>query len=342
MITEPTVVVLGAGVSNDLGLPLGTELQARVTSAFTDTGTALSPYYTAAIKNLLGDRQSTSDNLIHKAKAHCRALKHAASIDNYLDQVRSEVDFVNAAKMMIGYQIANGENNCSIAGIDRPADIVDAAVQSDYFLNDFLNLVVRGHQIENIEASLRNITFVVFNYDRCLERVLFAWLSLRFGNNATDLYRAIRIIHVYGSLGNYPDEETNFFRKDSAGPMLNPHLEMPKFAGRIKIFTEQEESNLAHDIATAVRSSTCLIFLGFGFEEQNMRFFRCKDSYSKHVFATTMGKGKANEAAIEESLIELVNLEANVHMVSGKAKALFSTFHHAIGRAIGSTPRIYP
>jgi hypothetical protein len=80
------------------------------------------------------------------------------------------------------------------------------------------------------------------------------------------------------------------------------------------------------------------MFLGFGFEEQNMRFFRSLDPYEKRIFCTTMGKGKQNELAIEENLREMMKVEGAIAMVDGKAKELFLTYYHPIGRAVGSLP----
>jgi hypothetical protein len=275
-----------------------------------------------------------------RAGTYAAGLRHAASVDNFLDQVRSDVDFVSVCKMAIGYEIAKAEQGSAISGNLRDSKLIDVAASRGYFLLDLLNFVVRGHQEDNVGESLSRLTFVIFNYDRCLERVLLSWLHMRFPSSAEDLYKLVKIIHVYGSLGAYGGSHgTEFFDRDpSYGVMQNPHLTMPDFAYKIKVFTEQEDSNVASEIGQAMHFARAVMFLGFGFEEQNMRFFRSLDPYEKRIFCTTMGKGKQNELAIEENLREMMKVEGAIAMVDGKAKELFLTYYHPIGRAVGSLP----
>lgn len=339
MITQPTVVVLGAGASNDLGLPLGPQLQQQVVSLVSDQSDEFHSYFRSGVVRLFGGDQSRANGVVRRAIDYARGLRHAASVDNFLDQVKSDVDFVAAAKMAVGWQIARAESQCTIAELHHDADILDAAVSAKYFLNEFLNLLVRGHQEDNIERSLENVTFVVFNYDRCLERILLAWFETRFPGKALALYRSVKILHVYGCLGPYDKHAgSEFFRGKTSNAMLNPHLTMPEFSGRIKVFTEQEDSDVAEKISHAIHFSRAILFLGFGFEEQNLRFFRAPQSYTKKIFATTMGKGKPNEAAIEQNLRDTMTVEGEVFTVSDKSIHLFWTYYHSVGRAVGSLP----
>ena len=342
MITKPTVVVVvvGAGASFDLGLPLGSVLQQKVVAAVANSSSEAFRYFRAAAHNLFDKDGSRADAALARAQRHVSGLRHAASVDNYLDQVRSDTDFVSICKMAIGYEIAKAESGSVIARQTSYDRVIDSASDAEYFLLDLLNLAVRGHQEENLEESLVNLTFIIFNYDRCVEKVLLSWLQMRFSNSAPHLFSQVKFVHVYGSLGPYGQiEGSEFFDSESShGAVQNPHLTIPDFASRIKIFTEQEDSEVAEKIRNAIHFSQAILFLGFGFEEQNMRFFRSPQSYAKRIFCTTVGKGRQNELAISKSLMEMMGVDDDIGMIGGKAKRLFSEFYHPIGRAVGSLP----
>lgn len=334
MITKKTVIVVGAGVSNDLGLPLGPKLKSEVAEVLSGRPSAFSNHFRVAVGNLFKDDQQRAESAIARAKELSVPMTTAASVDNFLDQHKTEQDFVSVAKMAIAYQIALAEQKCEIRGRLSAQQIIQAS-EKKHFLLDLLNIMVRGHQFETLKPSLDNLTFIIFNYDRCVERILLSWLEMRFGTDAAQLVNPTNFIHVYGSLGDYfANEHVNIFEYEGKFAFQNPHLELPKFVSRIKVFTEQEDSDVSQSIGNAIHQAETVFFLGFGFEEQNMRFFS-KQAVPKSVFATLMGQEKPNAEFLTLDLKNRFQTHV-VGTVDGKAKQLFKEHYFPITRAVGS------
>ncbi len=118
----------------------------------------------------------------------------------------------------------------------------------------------------------------------------------------------------------------------------NPHLELGKYVEKIKIFTEQEDSKIYQDIQDALGAAQAIVFLGFGFEEQNMRFFQGHSlGYDKSVFATVMGLSDVNKKHVEDELGDLFSPNARrVYTFDGKSKALIEEFYRPLTKAVGS------
>lgn len=335
MIKNRTTFIVGAGASHDLGLPVGKQLQTIVHRLLTEGNTEDYQYIWQSVRLALGNDSNRYESILRRAPEFLVRMLSAASIDNFLDQHKDESDLVTTLKCAIVYAIAKHEMSSKI-GLGRKN--LDEIVRSnfDYFLFDLLNLVVRGHQIDNIAQSLENLSFITFNYDRCIERYIEQWLVYRFGPNAAQLARSVNVLHVYGSIDSYFESEfeSPFLRKGEI-PYSNPIAVIPHLAARIKLFTEQEDTEIPARIASIVRSSQVLCFLGFGFEEQNMRFFT--EGFRHHdVFATAFGLGKANTDFLNRRLTRFSSTKKSVYVINGKCKELFSEFYMPLAHAIGT------
>jgi hypothetical protein len=288
-----------------------------------------------SVRLALGNDNNRYEDMFRRAPEFLVRMLSAASIDNFLDQHKDELDLVITLKCGIVYAIAKHEMSSKIGmGRQNLDEIVRS--NSNYFLFDLMNFVVRGHQVNNITQSLENLTFITFNYDRCIERYLEQWLVYRFGTSAAQLARSVNILHVYGSIDNYFESEfeSPFLRKGET-PYSNPIAIVPQLATRIKLFTEQEDTAIPGRIASIVRSSQVLCFLGFGFEEQNMRFFT--EGFRHHdVFATAFGLGKANTEFLTKRLTQFSITKKSVYVVNGKCKELFSEFYMPLAHAVGT------
>jgi SIR2-like domain len=335
LIKNRTTLIVGAGASNDLGLPVGSQLQTIVHRLLTESNTADYQHIWQSIRIALGNDSNRYEDILRRAPEFLVRMLSAASIDNFLDQHKDEFDLVTSLKCAIVYAIAKHEMSSKI-GLGRQN--LDEIVRSNshYFLFDLMNFVVRGHQVDNIVQSLQNLSVITFNYDRCIERYIEQWLVYRFGPNAAELARSVSVLHVYGSIDSYFESEfeSPFLRKGEI-PYANPIAVVPHLASRIKLFTEQEDTEIPTKIASTVRSSQVLCFLGFGFEEQNMRFFT--EGFRHHdVFATAFGFGKANTDFLTKRLMRFSSTKKSVHVINGKCKEVFSEFYMPLAHAIGT------
>ena len=102
------------------------------------------------------------------------------------------------------------------------------------------------------------------------------------------------------------------------------------------MFTEQEDSEVSEAIDASIDEAQTVLFLGFGFEEQNMRFFS-RGGDSKKVFATLYGQKPQNRDFLIDDLgIRFSKIDKSVFHVDGKASDLFSDCYHPLTRAVGS------
>lgn len=335
MIRKKTVVVVAAGASNDLNLPLGKGLQERVSGLLAETGDIWRYLNSASLEYFGPTEKDRAQSVAERARQQRLQILQSSSIDNFLNQFKNDPDLVSFLKMVIAYALAEAEQKSLISGRKPDTDIITNT--SDYFLHDFMNIVVRGHQKDNIEESLANLTFVIFNYDRCVERYLELWMKFRFGVDFDWHGGVTKFIHVYGSLGDYYDRATfNPFEYDGNFAFQNPHQELPRYVDRIKTFTEEAASEVRNEIETSIDEAETVIFLGFGFEEQNMKYFDGKWS-NKRVFATVFGMSPQNGAFIGEALTKrFSNIGRLVYTVDGKSRKLITDLYHPLTAAVGS------
>ena len=71
-------------------------------------------------------------------------------------------------------------------------------------------MLVRGVPKENVSQIFDNVSFIVFNYDRCIEHFLLFVLQNAYGISDREagkiLVEKLRIIHPYGVVGDICQE----------------------------------------------------------------------------------------------------------------------------------------
>ncbi len=338
MINRKTCIVVGAGASADVGFPLGVKLKAEVAEILSGRDPSTKDWFLGCVALQNGNQRRAAEDVLARCARYRDQIIGAASVDNFLDQRRNDQEMVLAAKAAIYFAISRAEQSCVIGRKLRGQAIQSAA--PDYFINPLMNFVSRGHTREDILESLRNLTFVTFNYDRAIERSVVIWLKENFHIDSSETLKFLDVKHVYGSLGTYdPLEAGNYFDFQGQFPMSNPHIEIAKFAGRISLFTEQTNAKIRSEIIDALRGAKTVFYLGFGFEEQNTRLLKCGSNSA--IFATTYGMGAANSDSVQRIIgvnhgIIKPNIENFITLFDGKAKALFQEHYFDIASAIGS------
>lgn len=334
MIKNRTLIVVGAGASRDLGLPLGRDLQALIGELVTSRD-SVSSYFWQGVRLAVGNDGSRFDAAKAAALHYTPRMLSAASIDNFLDQHRNEVDVVTAFKCAIVYCIAEAERNSRLSTIHFKNLPDYFSNNADYFMAHLLNMAIRNHQIDNFHRSLSNLSIITFNYDRCIERYLSLWLEFRFGSDCIDLAKHVRMIHVYGDIGEYNHSADSPFVRNGGLPFQNPHFAVRDLVSGVRLFTEAEGEDTKRVIDDEVARASVIIFLGFGFEEQNMRFFgsRIQD---KRVFATVKGMSFQNIGHIEGRLSLFCSPNVDAVCVDGTAADLFISNYFPITEAIGT------
>lgn len=124
------------------------------------------------------------------------------------------------------------------------------------------------------------ISVICFNYDRCIEFYLAEAISAAYDiayEDAAEIVQSINIIHPYGTLGELPSKGKEVGEGILPfGAPLDHDIEWMKIAAEnIRTYTEQQhDPKMVNSIHEAVGESGILVFLGFGFNNQNLDLLR--------------------------------------------------------------------
>jgi len=155
-----------------------------------------------------------------------------------------------------------------------------------------------------IHTAFDNVTFVNFNYDRCIEHYIY-WSFQRLGLNEAESARivaSLKMIRPYGGLG-------------TSLPAVHGHLafgyhshaDFFELINRIRTYTESavHDSNILED---ALHRAELILILGFGFHAQNLNLLRLDQPREARVIATVKNLDRANLVDITDALIRTLRI----------------------------------
>ncbi len=297
MLTTPTLLVVGAGASADLGFPVGVALRDRIS-------TLLDLKFHGAqfegpdqeFADFLGNWCFAANVKHHElwqaATSVSRSLPLSASIDSYLDSHLKHPLRSACGKLAIARAISVAENNCAlVCNNDREAANFDFRPLSSTWYQRLWSILQTGVTPENPQKAFTNLRIITFNYDRNIERFLqlayaqFLDVPLHV---ALSHVEELGITHVYGSLGRleaHPDTSRSY---RTAGYTI----ELPAAADEILTYTEQVNSETTEHIRQLVWDTQRIVFLGFSFGAANMNLLAEAvggREVQRQVYATTYG-----------------------------------------------------
>ena len=258
MITKPTVLILGAGASAHCGYPLGSELVSRLCRLRGSSELDHIPEgWTREVAETFLTRLSRSGHY---------------SIDAFLGKQNTGAPL---GKFLITQEMKKHED---INNLFPPHN-------SGWYQYLFNALI--GDDGPQFEKSLLSI--VTFNYDRSLEAYLHVALQNRFllsEADAEQILRQLPIIHVHGTLGDYPQV--------SYSPQCSP-AELVSISSKIQIIYEIQDrdgdfcNEMFQKSHHLLQDAERIYFLGFGFHPENLRRFRFfnKDSTRNKILRCT-------------------------------------------------------
>jgi len=217
MFKTKTLIVLGAGASQEVGMPTGKQLRAHIASMLDS-------------RFEYGLRQISGDDLIYEAiRRHAasgeslaadpnryreagirisEAMPQAISIDNFIESHSGDKLIELCGKLGIAQAILNAESNSRLwfnepNGVTKPNY---SMIESTWFTS-FMQLLTESCRRDDLKKRLESITFINFNYDRCLEHFLYHGLQTYYSlptTVAAELVSGVHIYHPYGSVGLLP------------------------------------------------------------------------------------------------------------------------------------------
>lgn len=276
MITLPTVFVLGAGTSWPYRFPVGTQLTENICA---DILSSNSPVDSADFRRAkIGDAGHFID-LANKLRA-----SGGISIDEWLAR---NSHFREAGKICIARAISGAE------GTER-----SQALEGDDWIGEIWRhyIVPQCEKIEDLKGNA--VVFVTFNYDRSLEHYLYQLIRNTFTSaseeEAIKAARHFKIVHVHGRVGCLPWQEmpAEVLRREFQGD--NGWGNAKECAKSIYIISELEPLTDEYISARkALHTAKRIVFLGFGFHDENMRRLKPVQDTEKikadQVIASTFG-----------------------------------------------------
>ena len=279
-----------------------------------------------------------------EASNHIRAsLPLSPSIDNFINSHRGNVFVEQVSKLAIAKSILQAERNSSLwfPHVVRDPDGTTRLANLNFFdveqtwLSAFFKLVTQDCPLDRLKEKLSKISFVIFNYDRCVEHFLFEAIKSFYvvdAEKARDVLSSLNINHPYGLIGKLPWEADNgiAFGEDQSSTILL------RAASNIKTFSESfdpgEEEGRA--IKQAISNTRRLVFLGFGFIPLNMKLLTSPEhealAYDKHIYGTAYGISQYDVRMIKDELMNSCASSSEPSLSDCSAVKLFSEYTRGI------------
>ncbi len=318
MYKSKTVYVIGAGAGVDIGMPTGNKLIKTIkqlldfpinNSNWTDQTTAVYLASRSLSKNEAGNIDHLeAKKYVIAAQSIKGGLDLATSIDNFVHS-RQDSHVTALAKLAITQSILDAERKSilyPVPSIKYPPEISFSNLSKSW-LPLLMKSLNDGLTIDQLGRIFENLTFINFNYDRVLEFFLASAISRYYAvsdQQAQEIVNGAQIYHPYGTVGRLPwqpgsQPEVGFGAED--GYSLN------EVSLGIKTFTERiEDQSAINEIRNSICSAQQIIFMGFGFHDQNMELLQppISDTYAK-IIASAYGISDSDCSGINSSVLKL-------------------------------------
>jgi hypothetical protein len=312
------VIVVGAGASNEVGLPLGSGLMDSISTGLAfnfrgiDRGRGGSDLIMSAIEYLVyqqpGARNDFNEYLL-ACKTIFEAIQQALSIDNLVDALRGDDRLEICAKIAIANSILKAERESRLYTATNSSRSIDFSAVKNTWYARLWDLIAARSRPETVAERLSQIAIVTFNYDRCIEHFLHSSLQNFFRVSpqvATSLLSNLTIHHAYGQLGSL-----GWSMQGDAVPFGDQveGARLVSIAKKLKTFTEgtdENESQVA-DIRRYLHYAERVAFLGFAYDPQNLQLLYgtsgtpTKDRRTA-VYGTAYKVSEPNRRAIHSAL----------------------------------------
>lgn len=304
------VYIIGAGASKEVGFPTGEELKKNIQN----------PYYNnRSAYELINEKKIISAfSLIFKSegtqKERQKVKKYfdtysiirkgihlTKSIDTFLDNHRNDKIIERWGKLSVVQNILNAE-------IENKSQLLLPGRLRNAWLVPFYRNISEGCDKNEIKDRFKKISFIIFNYDRCVEYFLLNALSTHYTINeseAVEILNQLEIYHPYGCIGKLTP-----FDKNGVDFGENPKPEkLLEISNNIRTFTEgtSEETSQIIELKKIMTNAEKVIFLGFAFHKMNMEILKPNppaSSYPK-FYASTYGFSDYDKNEIKQEIRKL-------------------------------------
>jgi len=280
-----TVFVIGAGASNEIGMPTGSGLRDSIIEILTEIKTSQShkdsstfldfPDHIIAARNGIYEYSNYNENTFEKNLAIIdeitQSLELSSSIDNLLYDFRDNNEFQVIGKIAIVSAILKSEYECALCDLTNFKNI-KPTMEGTWYYSLFLELNKQASIYEFIER-LKNIYFIIFNYDRSLEYYLFTMIK-RFYKlddiETTKIIYNMNIYHPYG-LPGFLEFQKGIIKNRFGNVKANNYYQLSSMIKTFMLdnYYDDQEYKTACDF---LYNADKVFFLGLAFHSQNIDF----------------------------------------------------------------------
>ena len=318
MFKSRTLFVIGAGASAEVGLPVGDQLREDI-SKRVDIRFSHSYTLESGDQDICETLRRISGGKINDYLPACWKIRDgiilANSIDNFIDSHRQEPKIQICGKLSIVQAIIEAERRSQLffdsRNPGRDATIKFREIQESYFIQMW-RILQEGVSVEDVDSLFSNVSFVTFNYDRCLEHFLLYALQRHYfveEECAAEILSTIPIYHPYGTVGKLPWQDAQNSVPYGGTEVQYRRYKINDLADQINTYTEKFDDTAAlQAMRSAVDEAVDVVFLGFGYFEDNMRLLTksgVRNPRAKRVFGTAYGLSESDISVITEQIRDL-------------------------------------
>lgn len=287
MFEKKTVFIIGAGCSKEFDLPLGWELRDEI---FSLCGGRTSILRDAFLRSGV---EQANINTEQKIKDFAGGLHTKSSIDQYLNFHQGNATVEALGKISIAQIILSKEKQSKLrrgVGLDL--------IGETWFMKLFRRMN-DGTTLADVENLFQNVSFICFNYDRCIEVAMFRavrGLTQASPEKVAEIVSDnLRIWHPYGTVGDIDFRNEVRGRSDLiagfGGRLGEFGHEFIAPSRNLRTFTEGlDDDDIRSAMQEEITNAQQIVYLGFSFIDQNMKLLtvRSANPHGK-IYATTCG-----------------------------------------------------
>lgn len=255
MITTPTVLIFGAGISHPFGFPLGIGLRNNIIENLEPSN----GFYRELCEIGFSDGQV---NTFRKGFRD----SGKESVDAFLEHA---TEFLDVGKAAIAQELMRYESQ----------SILFKTQGDNFYYYLYKQINAKPGEFPNNKLSI-----ITYNYDRSFEHFLFRALknSYRLSNaDATQLMESVPIIHLHGSLGLLPWQRDGGLKY---GGTDNRRSDVQLASKSIRIIHEEVDLDKDPEFRrayTEIDKAKRIVLLGFGYDDKNLERLRLPVSKGK-------------------------------------------------------------
>lgn len=324
-------MIVGAGASAELQFPTNAELLARIIQGYDFKRTASDTFTRDGqllLRNVykLAERAGKPVEEVAVAAERLRnACRLGRSVDTVLEQYDHDPLVVACGKLAVTYFIGQAEARSSLREAPRlEGELPLQGKVAEYWLYQLGQMLTSGVPRSRIGQVLEQLTIVNFNYDRSVEHFLPYALVMAYGIDLKEaqgvIAEKLHVIHPHGAIGRLPWQRGDAPQAEwGAEQPWNIHA----IAAQLKSLNERSTEKAAvREIRVAVAAAKRLVFLGFGFQPQNVDLlFENTLSHNPEVLVSTYGMSAGNAATVAQMIRRLAGLESEDLLMMSPNKA---------------------